>query len=173
MKNSSYSIWHKSGAQTLASAKAELCAAEGIRADDDYESEGSDMEVDCRSRTHAAMRSSRSGCGAPLAEKASLKKNSRSAIGALASMFRGGARRSKSSAITEVGVACLEEESRIDEDDEIAVLRSRCESPVACAKEPFCAAAPAAMNKSVLAEDLISLDQVARIAKRAAHKSGR
>mmetsp|Transcript_120752 Transcript_120752/g.336950 ORF Transcript_120752/g.336950 Transcript_120752/m.336950 type:complete len:482 (-) Transcript_120752:113-1558(-) len=148
MKNAHYSVWHKSGMQTLAAAKAELSALDPIE-------QHAWERLDAGRSRGPRAKASRKGAGGAF----------RAAAATFRGLLRYGAAAEREELAERAPAAELELFDGSDEFDERALSGrvERCEAPVA---------APAVMSKSVLSEDLISVEQISRVAKRSAHRRG-
>lgn len=176
MANSHYSIWHKSSHQTLAAAKGELCNAENLELHSEgpgtgrtWGPRGSGVYLHApRCRSLAAL---------PRRSKPSLLSR---AVASVASVF-GGARKmercSRAEATREMSDASSDASDDVTLEEEwLSRAAPGCAAHhgamprLACSRDVAVPAPAAATRKSVLAEDLISVEQVSRMSKRAANR---
>jgi len=162
MQNSHHSVWHKAGnKQTLAAAKAELCAAEP-------------MELDSGMPSCSTIRSAELSRGF---RKKSARAPARTSIGrvvggAVASIFSRGSRHSEPEAMRGPCRLSLDSCDEISDCTGYALESAAAAAPSESRRRRSASppAASAVMSKSELAEDLISVDQISRIAAKSAHR---
>jgi hypothetical protein len=152
MQNAHGSVWHKSEKQTLAATKVELCAVEQLDIDTNA------PRLSRRRRKASAPR------GMPSALASVLRRGSRdskeSCADAAPTFERRPCRSSRA--------ATAHSDDMSFSDEEHGMYHTRCSSP-----RERCAAShvgSTVMSKAELAEDLITVDQVSRIAARYTHK---